>query len=298
MKIGFIGLGKMGYNMASKLLYHKHSIVACDRDAKQVIRIQKKGAIGVRSIKELVENLPSPKIVWLMIPHQAVDATIAEIVPLLKTGDILIDGGNSNYNESVKRSKDLAKKGIKFMDIGVSGGLVAAKTGYCMMVGGDKYAFNIIEPIIRDMCVPSGYGYFGSSGAGHYVKMVHNAIEYGMMEAIGEGMNLIQNGPYPNINQVKLTDVWNNGSIIRSFLMEMTNQGLQHHPEMKDVDGFIDNTGEGRWSIDEAKKYNVPVPVIATSLDVRLASNKKKNYGTKIVAVMRDEFGGHGIAKK
>jgi len=233
-----------------------------------------------------------------MVPHESVDEVINQLTPYLEKGDLLIDGGNSNYNETIRRAKELEQKGISYMDVGVSGGLAAAKTGYCMMIGGIEENFRKIEPIIKDMCIPEGYGYFGENGAGHYVKMVHNAIEYGMMQSIGEGLDIIKNGPFPNIDQVGLTEVWNHGSIIRSFLMEMTNLGLKHNPELKEVDGFIPNSGEGKWAVDDAKKYNVSIPVIAQSLQVRIDSEKKKNYGTKVVAVIRDEFGGHGIAKK
>jgi len=299
MKIGFIGLGKMGYHMVEHLLDKGHEVVVANRSQDKVkLLAEERGAIPSESYNDLVKKLDAPRIIWLMIPHTSVDEVITQINPLLDAGDIIIDGGNSKYTETMRRAKELKEKNIHYVDVGVSGGLAAAKTGYCMMVGGDKENFKKIEPIIKDMCIPNSYGYFGNNGAGHYVKMVHNAIEYGMMQAIGEGLDMIQNGPFQDIDQIKLTDVWNNGSIIRSFLMEMTNLGLKHNPGLEDVDGFIPNSGEGKWAVEDAKKHNVSIPVIAQSLQVRYDSETKKNYGTKVVAVIRDEFGGHGITKK
>lgn len=299
MKIGFIGLGKMGYHMVERLLDKGHEVVVFNRSLNKVKLIaEEKGAIPSTSYEELVSKLDAPRMVWLMVPYESVDEVITQLTPHLEKGDLIIDGGNSKYTETIRRAKELEQKGIKYIDVGVSGGLVAAKTGYCMMVGGAEQDFKKIEPIIKDMCIPEGYGYFGNNGAGHYLKMVHNAIEYGMMQAIGEGLDIIQNGPFSDTDQIKLTEVWNHGSIIRSFLMEMTTLGLKHNPGLKDVDGFVPNSGEGKWAVEDAEKYNVSIPVIKQSLQVRYDSETKKNYGTKVVAVIRDEFGGHGIAKK
>lgn len=299
MKIGFIGLGKMGYHMVEHMLDKGHEVVVFNRSPDKVKLIaEEKGAIPSESYKELAGKLDAPRIVWLMVPHESVDEVISQLASCLEKGDLIVDGGNSRYTETIRRAKELEKSGIMYTDVGVSGGLAAAKTGYCMMVGGTEENFEKIKPIIRDMCVSEGYGYFKGVGAGHYVKMVHNAIEYGMMQAIGEGLDMIKNGPFPDTDQIALTEVWNHGSIIRSFLMEMTTLGLQHNPGLEDVDGFVPNSGEGRWAVEEAEKYNISIPVIMQSLQVRLDSEKKKNYGTKVVAVIRDEFGGHGIAKK
>ncbi len=298
MKIGFIGLGKMGYYMVRQLRARGHEVVVFNRSPESVQKISREhGAIPASSYEDLVKQLDAPRILWMMIPHPAVDATIGTLVPLLDAGDLLIDGGNSNYRETIRRAGELKAAGIHYLDVGVSGGLAAAETGYCMMAGGADEQFRRIEPAVRDMCVPGGYGHFGPNGAGHYVKMVHNAIEYGMMQAIGEGLDLIQNGPFPETDQVRLTDVWNNGSIIRSFLMEMTHLGLKHHPGLADVDGYVPNSGEGKWAVEDAKAYGVSMPVIEQSFRVRLDSDKIKTYATKAVAVMRDEFGGHGVAK-
>ena len=299
MKIGFIGLGKMGYHMVEHLLAKKHEVVVYNKSPDKVKLISKeKGAIPSESYKDLVNKLEAPRVIWLMVPHEVVSEVISEITPYMKKGDLIIDGGNSRYIDSMTRAEELKKKGLNYMDIGVSGGLAAAKTGYCMMAGGNEEDFKKVKPIIKDMCIANGYGYFGKNGAGHYVKMVHNAIEYGMMQAIGEGLDMVKNGPFPKTDQIKLTELWNNGSIIRSFLIEMTTLGLKHNPGLEDVDGYVPNSGEGRWAVESAQKYNVSIPVIETSLKVRLESKTKKNYGTKVVAVIRDEFGGHGIAKK
>lgn len=299
MKLGFVGLGKMGYHMVEHLLDKGHQVVVFNRSPEKVNQIAKeKGAIPSASYEDMISKLESPRTLWLMVPHQSVDEVIGQIIPFLEKGDLLIDGGNSKYIETIRRAKELKEKDIHYMDVGVSGGLAAAKTGYCMMLGGAKDDFNKIEPIIRDMCVVNGYGRFGDNGAGHYVKMVHNAIEYGMMQAIGEGLDLITQGPFSETDQIQLTNVWNNGSIVRSFLMEMTTLGLEHNPGLEQVDGFVPNSGEGLWAVEDAKKYGVSMPVIEKSLQVRFDSDKIKNYGTKVVAVIRDEFGGHGVAKK
>ncbi|MFA6072594.1 MAG: decarboxylating 6-phosphogluconate dehydrogenase [Candidatus Woesearchaeota archaeon] len=299
MKIGFIGLGKMGYHMVEHLLMKGNDVVVFNKSpAKVNMIVKEKGAIPSESYDDLISKLETPRIIWLMVPHESVDEVINTILPKLNKGDLIIDGGNSKYTETIRRAQELNEKEIKYMDVGVSGGLAAANTGYCMMVGGDEIDFKFIEPIIKDMCLPKGYGYFGKNGAGHYVKMVHNAIEYGMMQAIGEGLDMIKSGPFSNTNQIELTELWNNGSIIRSFLIEMTTLGLKHNPGLVDVDGFVPNSGEGKWAVEDATKYGVSIPVIEQSLKVRFDSDKKKNYGTKVVAVIRDEFGGHGIAKK
>lgn len=299
MKLGFVGLGKMGYHMVERLLDKNHEVVVYNRSLEKVERISKeKGAIASDSYEDFVNKLESPRVIWLMVPHQTVDEVKNQIIPYLSEGDLLIDGGNSKYTESIRREKELKEKKIRFMDVGVSGGLAAAKSGYCMMIGGTNEDFTTIEPAIKAMCVDKGYVHIGPNGSGHYVKMVHNGIEYGMMQAIGEGLDLIKNGPFKDINQIKLTDLWNHGSIIQSLLVGWASSGLRNNPGLADVDGFIPNSGEGKWSVEAADEFGVDIPVIRKSLDIRLESETKKNYGTKVVAVIRDEFGGHGIKKK
>ncbi|MCF7866338.1 decarboxylating 6-phosphogluconate dehydrogenase [Candidatus Woesearchaeota archaeon] len=299
MKLGFVGLGKMGYHMVERLLEKGHEVVVYNRSPEKVQKIsEEKGAIPSTSYEDFVKKLDSPKIIWMMVPHKTVDEVKNQILPYLEKGDLLIDGGNSRYTETIRRANELKEKGINYFDVGVSGGLAAAKTGYCMMSGGEETDFKKIEPIIKDMCVPNGYGYFGTNGAGHYVKMIHNGIEYGMMQAIGEGFNVIKEGPFKEINMLKLSNVWNNGSIIQGKLIEWTKDGFEHHPGMEDVDGFVPHSGEGQWTVEDAEKYNVEIPIIKRSLEIRKESENKKTFATKIVSVLRDEFGGHGIKKK
>lgn len=304
MNIGFIGLGKMGFHMVEHLLKGKHSVTAYNRTYSKTQKIMRKGAKGAKTTEELVQKLRKENkgkniVIWMMVPHKIVDDMIKQILPHLKRGDILIDGGNSNYKKTVARSKKLKGKGIFYLDVGVSGGLAAAKTGYCMMAGGDSKAFKKVKPAISSMCIKNGYGHFGPSGNGHYVKMVHNGIEYGMMQAMGEGYEVIKTGPYKKTDLLKLSKVWNNGSIISSFLMQMAILGFEHNGvDMKNVDGFVPNTGEGLWTVEEAKRLKVKVPIIEGSLKVRKKSTKQKSFATKVVAVLRDEFGGHGVKKK
>jgi 6-phosphogluconate dehydrogenase len=316
MKIGFIGLGRMGYGMVLRLIKDRktrHEVYVYNRSSEKTKEIARNGAKPTYSYSELVKKLGNPrdsirsgrigkkerKIIWIMVSHKAVDEVLEALVPLLDKGDILIDGGNSNFNLSIKRAESLKKKGIILVDIGVSGGTAAAKIGYCMMIGGEQNAFKVLEPAIASMCLKGGYGYMGPSGSGHYVKMVHNAIEYGIMEAMGEGYDLLANGPYKSLDLLQISKVWNNGSIIRSFLMEMTINALTHHPKLKDVSSYIADSGEGRWAVEEALKHNIPFTVNSHALYSRYRSRKddKKNdtISNKLVAALRDEFGSHGF---
>ena len=296
--LGMIGLGKMGYNMASRLHKNKEKIVVYNRSPEKVKEIAKLGAIPSYTYKEFFKNMKSPRIIWLMVPHQTVDEVIKSIKPLLKKGDILVDGGNSYFKDSIKRHKALAKQGIQFLDVGVSGGLRGATNGYAMMVGGKKETYKKVEPLIKKMCVKNGYGFFGEPGAGHFVKMVHNAIEYGMMQSIGEGFDLVKNGPYKNIDLENLSNVWSNGTIIQGFLMDMARDGLKHHGDLLKIEGYVPESGEARWAVQTSKEHKVGFGAITYSFNERLKSKKKKNFSNKLVAVIRDEFGGHGVKKK
>ena len=297
MELGIIGLGRMGYNMALRLKEGDHKIVAFNRTKEKVDEIAKKGVTPAYSLKELAEKLEKPRIVWLMVPHKVVDSMLEELESVLEKGDIIVDGGNSNFNETVKRGEEMEKKGFIYMDAGVSGGTAAAKTGYCIMVGGNKEAYKKMVPALKSMATTNGYEYIGPRGSGHYVKMVHNAIEYGIMEAMGEGFHLLEKGPYKDLNMLKIARLWNNGSIIRSFLMEMAVNAFEHHPELKDVPGHIDDTGEGRWAVETAMKHSVPFTVNTQALFSRYRSREKETLSNKLVAALRDEFGGHGFKK-
>jgi 6-phosphogluconate dehydrogenase len=299
MRIGFIGLGKMGYNMILRLLKDKHEVVAYNRHPDKTLEIAKQGAIPAKTYKEIFKLLPKKdRVIWIMVSQNAVDEILNGIKPFLRKGDIIVDGGNSNFNVSKERAKLFQSKHVNFLDIGVSGGLAAANLGYCMMIGGNKEAYEKIKDIIKSMCIENGYLYVGESGTGHFSKMVHNAIEYGMMEAIAEGFELLKEGPYKNIDLEKVADLWNHGSIIRGFLMQMTKNSFEHHNNLNDVPGFISDSGEGRWAVEEALKYNIPFLVNTQALYSRFRSRKQEPLSNRLVAAVRNEFGGHGVGKK
>ncbi len=232
MKIGLIGLGKMGMNLAQNLMDHKHEVVAFDLNKEAVKEITGLGAQGVETIADMVSKLEAPRIVWVMVPHGVVDSVLGEIAPLLSENDIVIEAGNSHYKESVRRYNEMKQKGIRYMDAGTSGGMSGARNGACYMIGGDKEAWDVVEPIFRDTAVENGYLYAGEAGSGHYLKMVHNGIEYGMMAAIGEGFEVLEKSPY-DFNYEKVARVWNNGSVIRSWLMELTENAFAKDGRLK-----------------------------------------------------------------
>lgn len=297
MKLGFIGLGKMGFNMVQNLLEHNHEVIAYDLSSDLVGKISELGANGVESLGNLVSNLPKPRLVWLMVPAGVpVDKTIENLLPFLDKGDILIDGGNSYYKDTLRRAELLNSKGIKFFDVGTSGGLTGARNGACMMIGGEKETFNEIEELFKDLCVENGYGYVGKSGSGHFVKMVHNGVEYGMMQAIGEGFDLLGASGFA-FNFEEVSKIWANGSVIRGWLMDLTQNAFSKDAKLSDVTGQIADSGEGKWTVEAALDYNVAIPVIANSLLERYRSRTPNTMSNKVVAALRNEFGGHGFMK-
>jgi 6-phosphogluconate dehydrogenase len=298
MKLGFVGLGKMGFNMVENLLEHKHEVITFDLNADSVNNIAKKGAKAATSLKDLVGKLPTPKIVWVMVPAgKPVDATLKELTSLLSKGDIIIDGGNSYYKDSMRRGEELSKKGIFFFDCGTSGGLEGARRGACMMIGGDKKVFKKIEPIFKDMNVKNGYGWVGKTGAGHFVKMVHNGIEYGMMEAIGEGFEILDASGF-DLDLKDVARIWSNGSVIRGWLMELAQSAYSKDPKLNKVSGEIADSGEGKWTVEAALDLKVPAPVITQALEQRYRSRESGPMSNRLVAALRDEFGGHGFKRK
>jgi len=300
MKLGYIGLGKMGLNMVERLLEKGHEVVANNRSPESVDKAVKFGAEGAYSVQEVVEKLEdqNPKKIWLMVPWKALDSVLDELVPLLNKGDIIIDGGNSPYLETIRRSKELHEKGIEFMDIGVSGGPGGARNGACMMVGGEKETYEIFENMIKDLCVPEGYGYMGKHGAGHYVKMVHNGIEYGMMQAIGEGFEIMKKAEEFDINLPEVTKVYNHGSVIESSLIGWLKDGYEKYGEdLEDISGEVSHSGEGLWTVETAKRIGVPAPIIEGSLQFREDSQGNPSYTGKVVSVQRNQFGGHDVSK-
>ncbi|HGP3676168.1 TPA: phosphogluconate dehydrogenase (NAD(+)-dependent, decarboxylating) [Bacillus pacificus] len=297
MQVGLIGLGKMGLNLGKNLMDHKHEVVAFDLNASAVEEMKEYGATGTSSLNELVQSLQSPRVLWVMVPHAVVDSVIDEVTPLLSKGDILIEAGNSHYKESIRRYEQLKKDGIHFMDAGTSGGMEGARNGACYMIGGDQEAWDIVEPIFRDTAVENGYLYAGKAGSGHFLKMVHNGIEYGMMAAIGEGFEILEKSEF-DYDYEKVSRVWNNGSVIRSWLMELTENAFSKDAKLDEIKGIMHSSGEGKWTVETALDLQTATPVIAMSLLMRYRSLDNDTFTGKVVAALRNEFGGHAVEKK
>lgn len=298
MKLGMIGLGKMGANMTRRLLAGKHQVVVYNRTPEKTKEMATEGAIAAFSIDELLKALGSPRIVWLMVPSgQPVDDMIGELLPKLSKGDIVIDGGNSRYTDSVRRYNQLKSSGINFLDVGTSGGVWGLKEGYCMMIGGDEPVFNTALPIFKTLAPQDGYAYTGAAGSGHFVKMVHNGIEYGMLQAYGEGFEILNASQY-NLDLKKIAGLWDHGSVIRSWILELAALAFDKDPKLAEIRGYVEDTGEGRWTIEEAMKQNVPAPAITLSLLARFRSRQDDSFSAKVIAALRNEFGGHAVKEK
>ena len=295
MKIGFVGLGKMGRNMVENLLDHGHEVVVYDLSREAVTVAVQKGASPADSFEDLVSRLADSRTIWLMVPSgEPVDKVLDSLQPLLGRGDVVIDGGNSNYQDTLRRSRKLREKDISYMDVGTSGGLEGARNGACMMVGGERDVFNSLVPLFKDLCVPGGYGYMGESGAGHFAKMVHNGVEYGMMQAIGEGFDILRNSDFA-FNHHEVARVWANGSVIRGWLMDLVARAFERDEELGYLSGEIADSGEGKWTVETALEQGVSIPVIAGALFRRYRSRSHDNFSDKVVAALRHEFGGHGF---
>jgi 6-phosphogluconate dehydrogenase len=298
MKLGYIGLGKMGSNMVERLLEKQHAVVAFDRDENSIKAAKDKGAQSADTLAELVAAVSAPRLVWIMVPHQAVDAVLKELTPLLTKGDTVIDGGNSPYKESIRRAKELEAGGIDFLDAGVSGGPAGARNGACIMVGGRKEVFQKFEALFRDLSVTDGYGFMGRSGSGHFVKMVHNGIEYGMMQALAEGFAVMKASDF-GLNLSKITDVYNHKSVIESRLVGWLQSAfVQYGEDLRDISGSAAQSGEGMWTVEAGKELGVPTPVIQAALDFRIQSQVHPNYTGKLISAMRNQFGGHEVKEK
>jgi 6-phosphogluconate dehydrogenase len=295
MELGVIGLGRMGSNMSQRLMEGGHRIVAYDRSAEAVRDVAKAGATGAASLEELVMKLSPPRAVWLMVPAGApVAETIHSLAPLLSPGDVIIDGGNSYYKDSIQRAASLRKQRLHFLDVGTSGGIWGLKMGYCLMIGGDEEVFRRLEPIFRTLAPEEGYAYMGRSGAGHFVKMVHNGIEYGLLQAYAEGFELLHASPY-ELDLAQLARLWNRGSVVRSWLLELTEKALAADPDLATIKDYVEDSGEGRWTVMEAVERGVPLPVISLSLLSRFRSQQDESFGAKVIAALRREFGGHAV---
>jgi 6-phosphogluconate dehydrogenase len=295
MQIALIGLGKMGYNLGMNMHKHKHEVMAFDLNEQTRESIRSKGIRTADSIEQLIHTLKGRKVIWMMIPAgEIVDLAIQELVPLLRAGDILIDGGNSNYKDSVRRAKALEASGIEFLDCGTSGGVDGAMNGICAMIGGKRETFDYCEPLLRDLSVKNGYLYCGPSGAGHFVKMIHNGIEYGMMQSIAEGFEILHKSEF-DLDLKSVAGVWNHGSVVRSWLMELTENALSKDPKLDSIKGIMHSSGEGKWTLETALEKQIATPVIALSLLMRYRSLQEDTFSGKIIAALRNEFGGHAV---
>lgn len=298
MKIGFVGLGKMGMNMVRRLLDSGHEIVAYARTAESVRKAEEMGAVSAASLEDMHTKLPVPRIIWLMIPAgKATGETVDTLSALLSAGDILIDGGNSNFRDSMRRARELDKKKIAFLDAGTSGGIWGLEIGYCMMIGGEKSAFETVEPIFKSLAPEKGYAYVGPNGAGHFVKMVHNGIEYALLQGYAEGFEILQASKDFNLDLRKIAHLWNQGSVIRSWILELAESAFKKDPGLESIRGYVEDSGEGRWTVAEAIEQDVPAPVITLSLLERFRSRQAESFRDKVIAALRNEFGGHAVKK-
>jgi len=298
MQIGLIGLGKMGYNLALNMKDHHHQVIAYNRSPEKVEMIEKEGIIGAYNLNDLVKKLETPRVLWLMIPAgNPVDDMIENLLPLLNKDDIIIDGGNSNYKDTLRRSEYLKQNKIHFVDIGTSGGMSGARNGACMMIGAEIDVYKKIEQLVSSICVDNGYLHTGRSGSGHYVKMIHNGVEYGMLQAIAEGFEILEKSQFA-LDYEAVARVWNNGSVIRGWLMELMENAFSKDPNLSNIKGIVHSSGEGLWTVLEALELQVPASVITSSLMTRYRSQQSDTFSGKVVAALRNEFGGHKVEQK
>lgn len=298
MKVTIAGLGRMGAQIAQKLAEGGHQVIAHNRSREPIDEAAKYGTMPAYEKGDVVKAFTDEQlIVWLMIPAEVVDEQLAQWLAIVPKGSIIIDGGNSDYRLTKQRSEKVSAQGSMLLDVGTSGGVWGLKNGFSMMVGGDEESFKKIEPVLMTLAKPSGgYGYFGPSGAGHFVKMVHNAIEYGMMESLAEGYRMLKEGPYKELDLAAAGGVWQKGSVVNSWLNELTRQALAENPNLDGIDGVVAESGEARWTLETAKDIGLPMPAIQTAFDIRLKSQKGDiNFATKLLAAMRNKFGGHDL---
>jgi 6-phosphogluconate dehydrogenase len=298
MRLAMIGLGKMGGNMSERLMKGGHEVVVYDRSAEAIARYVSLGATGAKTADEITAKLKAPRIVWIMVPSgKPVDDTIASLLPGLAKGDVIIDGGNSNFHDSMRRAAELQPKGIHFIDCGTSGGVWGLANGYCLMIGASPESFKLCEPIFKTLAPPDGYAHMGPPGSGHYVKMIHNGIEYGALQAYAEGYEILHSSKDFKLDLHKIAGVWNHGSVVRSWLNELAELAFEKDGDLKDLKGYVEDSGEGRWTVQEAIDLDVPAPVITLSLLARLRSRQPDSFSAKVIAALRNEFGGHAVKK-
>jgi len=298
MELGMIGLGRMGGNMAERLRQGGHKVVGFDFSAEAVKRLTETGSLGVSTLEDLVKNLKAPRAIWIMVPQgKPVDETIGKLKPLMQKGDTFIDGGNSNYQDSQRRYRELKAEGFNFVDVGTSGGVWGLKEGYSMMIGGEKPAVERLFPIFETLAPAKdkGWGHVGPAGAGHFVKMVHNGIEYGMMQAFAEGFTIMEHKHELDLDLAQVAQIWRFGSVVRSWLLDLTADALSKNPNLEGLEPWVEDSGEGRWTVFEAINLNVTAPVITEALLRRIRSREENNFTDRMLAILRSEFGGHAI---
>jgi 6-phosphogluconate dehydrogenase len=297
MQLAMIGLGRMGGNMVERLMRHDHELVVFDRSADAMAKYEKLGAVSAADLGKLVAALQAPRVIWIMVPAgDPVDQTIATLTPLLSPGDVIIDGGNSNFHDTIRRGDQLATSQIAFIDAGTSGGIWGLDNGYCLMVGGSDEAVKKCEPIFTSLAPENGYAHVGPTGSGHYVKMVHNGIEYGMLQAYAEGYEILHASRiFPKLDMPQIAEVWQHGSVVRSWLNELAVDAFKRDAGLADIKGYVEDSGEGRWTVQEAIDLDVPAPVITLSLLTRFRSRQSESFGAKVIAALRNEFGGHAV---
>jgi 6-phosphogluconate dehydrogenase len=301
MKLAMIGLGKMGANMATRLLRGSHEVVGFDPRPEARAALEAQGGVGAASLAEMVQKMPAPRAVWMMVPAGDItESTLASLLDLLAPGDIIVDGGNSNFSDTLRRAKLCAEKKVSFVDCGTSGGVWGLAEGYAMMIGGDVAATETLRPVFETLAPApdKGWGRVGPTGAGHYTKMVHNGIEYGMMQAYAEGFSILQHRADFALDLHQVAEIWRVGSVVRSWLLDLTAQALQTNPTMAGIAPYVEDSGEGRWTVAEAIALNVPAPVITASLIERLRSRDSDSFSDKLLAAMRNQFGGHAIKRE
>ena len=300
MQLGLIGLGKMGGNMAERLRLAGHQVVGFDFNADAVAKLTASGNVGASTLEEMAGKLQGRKAIWIMVPQgKPVDDTIAKLEPLMNPGDILIDGGNSNYKDTMRRHDEIAEKHFNFVDCGTSGGIWGLKEGYSMMIGGDKEPVEYLRPIFEALAPApdKGWGHVGPGGSGHFVKMIHNGIEYGMMQASAEGFTIMETKKELGLDLTQISQIWRYGSVVRSWLLDLAADALSKNPTLDGLEAFVEDSGEGRWTVIEAIDLNVSAPVITESLMRRIRSREQNNFTDRMLAVMRNEFGGHAVKK-
>lgn len=301
MKAAMIGLGKMGANMARRLIQGGHEIVGYNRNTKVIEDMAAEdGLIAAFSTKEVIESLPQPRVIWIMVPAgEPTESVINDLAPLLESGDVVIDGGNSNYKDTLRRGEKLQGRGISFVDVGTSGGIWGLKEGYSMMVGGSPEAVQTITPLLETLApAPDlGWGHVGPFGAGHFTKMVHNGIEYGMMQAYAEGFEILKAKSEFGLNLHQIAEIWRYGSVVRSWLLDLISSALAENPQLEGIKGWVADSGEGRWTVFEAIDLDIPAPVITAALQSRFVSRRADNFSAKLLSALRNQFGGHAIKK-